>query len=106
MIKGVPIHDWIALAIGVIGLISAYLQSRDRLPSWARRWLANISREKVEEAIEYASRLSGLTPEERRAEAVAYLVRVSKSELGFEVPKSIANLLVEFIYQQWKRRIS
>lgn len=104
MFKIVPVKDWFALAIGVIGLVMSYLQSRDRLPKWARQWLARIGQDKVEEAVEYAARLAQLTDDERRREAVSYLVKLSEKELGLAIPESIANLLVEYVYQQWKRR--
>jgi hypothetical protein len=103
VLQSVPLRDWAALGIGLLGIALSYVQSRDRLPSWARRWLGRIGREKIEKAVEYAARLSGLSSEERRREAVAYLMRLSEKELGFPVPESIANLLVEFVYQQWKR---
>lgn len=104
LLNNVPAYDWVALAIGVVGVVLSYTQSRDRLPKWARRWLAKIGSEEIVAAIEYAARLHGLTPEERRQEAVAYLMRLAEREFGFPIPSSIANLLVEFVYQQWKRR--
>jgi hypothetical protein len=102
--EAVPVRDWLALAIGVFGLVMSYLQSRDRLPAWARQWLAKIGRDKVEEAVEYAARLSQLSDDEKRKEAVQYLIRLSEKELGFAIPESIANLLVEYVYQRWKGR--
>lgn len=104
LLQIVPARDWAVLAIGVAGLVLSYLESRDRLPKWARRWLNRIGREEIEKAIEYASRLQGISPEERRREAADYLVRLSEKKFGFPVPSSVANLLVEFAYQQWKRR--
>lgn len=100
----VPLGDWIGFAVGIAGLLISYLQSRDRLPKWARTWLARIGQDKVEMAIEYAARFEAMTSEQRRQEAVGYLIKLSEKELGLPVPESIANLLVEFVYQQWKRR--
>jgi len=34
---------------------------------------------------------------------VVYLQQLTIKELGFPVPASIANLLVEHVYQQWKK---
>ncbi len=96
--------DWLACAIGVAGFVLSYLQSRERLPKWARRWLSRIGRERVGDAIDYAARLGEMSPGERRVEAVGYLVRLSEREFGFAVPQSVANLLVEFVYQSWKRK--
>lgn len=103
-LDNISFGDWTAVVIGVIGLVASYINSKDRLPKWARRWLSRIGSENIVKAIEYASKLSELSPEERRKEAAAYLVRLSEKEFGFSVPASIANLLVEFVYQQWKRK--
>ncbi len=99
----VPIADWISLGIGLFGLVSAYLASKDRLPAWARKWLQRIGSERVTDVIERAASIAELTPDQRRKQAVIYLQKVCISELGFPVPASIANLLVEYIYQQWKK---
>ena len=104
MLETIPLRDFLGLAIGLVGVLLAYAQSRDRLPKWARRWLARIGRGDIEKAIEYAARLEKLSPEDRRREAAAYLIRLSEKKLGFPIPESIANLLVEFVYQQWKRK--
>jgi hypothetical protein len=104
MLKMASTQDWAALAIGLIGAVLGLVRSQDRLPKWARRWLARIGRDRVESAIEYAAKMSGLSSDERRREAAAYLMRLSEKEIGFAIPESIANLLVEYIYQQWKRK--
>lgn len=103
-LTNVSVSDWAGLAVGLTGALLGYAQSRDRLPSWARRWMNRLGKDEIERAIDYAARMSGLSPAERRSEAVAYLVRLSQKELGFPVPESIANLLVEFVFQQWKRK--
>ncbi len=103
MLKNVSLNDWITLAVGVIGFLTVLLQRRTQLPSWARRWLAKIGLERIQKAIDQAATVASLTPDERRAKAVEYLQRLTERELGFPVPTSIANLLVEFVYQQWKR---
>jgi hypothetical protein len=100
----VPVHDWIAVALGLIGLITAWLNSKNRLPKWAREWLSKLTKDEVEKAIQYASEIEGMTNEQRKQKAVDYLIRVSEKQLGLTVPDSIANLLVEFVYQQWKKR--
>jgi len=102
--NNITFGDWLVVAIGLIGLVAGYLNSRYRLPKWARTWLERLGRENIEKAVEYASKFSELSPDERRKEAVSYLMRLSEKELGFRIPSSIANLLVEFVYQQWKRK--
>lgn len=104
MLMSVPLGDWAALAIGIIGLVASYLAGRDRLPKWARKWLSRIGRDRIEDAIEYAAKLQGLTSQQRRQEAAGYIVRLCEKQLGLVIPESIANLLVEYVYQHWKRR--
>ena len=95
--------DYIALAVGILGFLTAWLSRKDRLPAWARRWLKRIGPERIADAIERAGVIVELSPDERRKQAVVYLQRLTTKELGFPVPASSATLLVEQVYQQWKR---
>jgi hypothetical protein len=99
----IPVHDWVSFAVGAAGAMTAYLSRKDRLPAWARKWLSQIGSERITDAIERAGAIAELSPDERRAQAVVYLQKLCTKELGFPVPASIANLLVEYVYQQWKR---
>ncbi len=58
---------------------------------------------RITDAIERAGAIAELSPDERRKQAVIYLQKLSIKELGFPCRSSIANLLVEHVYQQWKR---
>ncbi|MDH7603183.1 MAG: hypothetical protein QHI38_13675 [Armatimonadota bacterium] len=101
--KHVPLNDWISLAVGIIGFLSALAARRDRLPDWARKWLRRIGSARIMDAIERAAAITELSPDARRAQAVTYLQELTVRELGFPIPQSIANLLIEHAYQQWKR---
>jgi hypothetical protein len=102
-IDNVPVHDWISLAVGLCGLLTAALSQKDRLPAWARKWLKRIGTERITDAIERAASIAEMSPDQRRTQAVIYLQKLAIKELGFPVPQSIANLLVEHVYQQWKK---
>jgi len=52
----IPISDWVCFAVGLFGLLMAYLQSRDRLPWWVRKWLACIGKDRILDAIENIAR--------------------------------------------------
>jgi hypothetical protein len=95
--------DWLSLAVGVMGFATALLARKDRLPGWARKWLRRIGSARITDAIERAAAIAELSPDARRAQAVTYLQQLTVRELGFPIPQSIANLLVEHVYQQWKR---
>ena len=94
--------DWVSLIVGLLGFITAWLSRQDRLPTWARKWLKRIGTANITDAIERAAAIAELTPDQRRKQAVIYLQKLTVKELGFPIPASIANLLVEHIYQQWK----
>lgn len=99
----VSTRDWVTLALGVTGALTTYLSQKDRLSSWARKWLKRIGAKRITDAIERAGAIAELSSDERRRQAVIYLQKICIAELGFPVPQSIANLLVEHVYQQWKR---
>lgn len=102
-IDNVSLNDWVALALAILGFLSALISRTDRLPAWARKWLKRIGGDRITDAIERAASIVELTPDQRRKQAVIYLQKLCIRELGFPIPASIANLLVEHIYQQWKR---
>lgn len=47
-----------------------------------------------------------MTSEEKRKQAVTILKEITLKKLGFPVPESIANLLIENSYQLIKRRVN
>ena len=98
-----PGNEVVSLVVGVIGFVTACLSRKDRLPAWARKWLNRISPARITDAIERAAAIAELTPDQRRKQAIIYLQKLCNKELGFPIPASIANLLVEHVYQQWKR---
>ena len=99
----VELKDWVAVAIGLIGLASAYLQSRSaKLPKWVQRLLPKLGMENLVKAIAWAeANLS--TPLERRRAAAELIQTLAQKRLGLTLPDSIVNLLVEYVYQLWKR---
>ncbi|MFQ3549974.1 MAG: hypothetical protein SNJ70_09525 [Armatimonadota bacterium] len=99
----VPINDWITLIFGLAGFLSACYAQKSRLPAWVRVWLKRIGDKKVLDAVQRAASITELSSEEKRRYAVLCLQKVSMKQLGFPIPSSIANLLVEHIYQKWKR---
>lgn len=99
----ISLQDIVSVAVGLFGLVTAWLANCQRLPAGARKWLKRIDQARVIGAITRAETIANLTPAQRRDEAVKYLQQICKRELGFPVPASIANLLVEFVYQTWKR---
>ncbi|MCE5314510.1 MAG: hypothetical protein ABFD49_08655 [Armatimonadota bacterium] len=102
-LDSVSLNDWVALALAMFGFLSALISRTDRLPTWARKWLKRIGSARITDAIERAAAIVELTPDQRRKQAVIYLQKLCIKELGFPIPASIANLLIEHIYQKWKR---
>jgi len=104
MLKGVSLADWIMLAIGVIGLLTALINRSNRLPANARRWLKQLTPDRFEELIQRAEQIADMSPAERRAWVVDHLQTWATEHVGFPIPTSIANLLVEQVYQLYKRK--
>lgn len=102
-IHDVSLNDWVSLSVALIGFLTAWASRSNRLPARARKWLKRIGRKKIADAIERAGAIAELTPDQRRQQAVIYLQKLCLKEFGFPVPSSIANLLIEFIYQGLKR---
>lgn len=102
--QSVSLSEWVSLAVGLIGLVSAYLQSKNKLPKEAVTWLNKLGSPAVVNAIEYAEGYSDKSSDEKRAIASSWLADTSK-RLGVSVPTSIANLLVEHVYQTWKKKL-
>ncbi len=104
LIHSISLIDWLSLAIGLITALWGIAQRSNRLPAWAREWLNKIGVDGVTEAIEHAATFAAMAPEKRREEAVKYLKQLVKNTTGLDLPTSIANLLIEFVYQQWQKK--
>lgn len=103
MIANVSTLDWISLAVAAICAGLAWLAKQQSLPIGARRWLGRIGQKQILEFVQQAEAFAEMTPDEKRAWVVAKLQGFTIDKLGFPVPTSIANLLVEFVYLAWKR---
>ncbi len=101
--KGVSISDWVSLAVGVLGVVSALLQRRNRLPDSLVKWRKRLTSAKIEAVIAQAAALERMRPRERRAWAVEELKELAMSKCGIRLPTSVANALVEVAYQGWKK---
>jgi len=96
----VSIQDWIALAVGIVGVVAALLSRWGRLPANVRRWLKAIGEKRVLRLVETAAaNLSKKTNEEKRDWVARQVQAIAVKNTGFDVPNSIANLLVEQAYQ-------
>lgn len=103
-IKGVPIQDIISLVVGLGGLLVGWLQRRNKLPKWAAKWLDKIELARVLRVIDDVSSYHDLSEKGKREKAVATLKQITERELGGGIiPDSVANLLVEYGFQLWKK---
>lgn len=98
----VNISDWICFALAIIGTLATVLSQRDRLPSSVRVYLKKINTSEIMEAIEKVQAMKTMTSSERREAVVTYIRKLCVEKTGVTIPKSIANLMVEYVYQQWK----
>jgi len=105
-IKGIPIDDIITVTVPVLSAIMAWLAQRDRLPANVRRWLARIGIKRIESIIRACAELVTASPEQRRMRAILLIQDEAERRFGITIPDSVANLLLEYVYQRWKKRIS
>jgi len=105
-------NDWIALAVGILGIIlpllTAWLQERTKAPVWLQEWLDKVGnggtlKTQIDYLVKAAASLSEKSPGERKAWVVNALWGwLADNKL--EVPESIVNLCVEWVYQTYKRK--
>lgn len=102
--ENVNLKDWLTLAIGVIGLITAWVSQSNRLPKEARNYIARIGGERINQIISATAEMVTASPAQRQMRAVELLQDTAERRLGIRLPTSIANLIVEWAYQQYRRR--
>jgi len=103
MLKTISIQDWVTLAIGVVGLLTAFIQSRQaKLPVWARDWVKKIDQAEINACITTAGKFAGSTDAEKREMAVTLLQKSVQDSLRLTLPDSIANLLIEWGFSRMK----
>jgi len=88
--------------ITLLSLTFAWLGKKKRLPKWLDNWLSHVGLARIYDALEEANKFLQMSPTQRRNEAVKILKAECKSQLNFELPTSIANLLIEYGYQLWR----
>lgn len=99
----VPINDWIIVIAGALGWLVWGLQKiAPNLPSNVQKIIKKLSQQEIIEIIIWVNENCD-TPEHRRETAVQLLQELAEKKLGFKLPTSIANLIVEWAVQQYKR---
>jgi hypothetical protein len=102
----------IAAVSAVAGWFVRWLKTHtDRLPAWARNWLTanQVSEADLTTAVEgfigEAATYASSSPQARQAYAVAKLQSWMYLRTGVEIPTSLANLAVEWVYGRlrWKK---
>lgn len=104
MIKGIPITDLIPYAVAFFGMACALLSRWGKLPSNVRRWLRAVGEGQVLAKIQAAAvDISQSSNEKKREWVVAEIQALALRETGLPMPDSVANLIVENVYQAYKR---
>lgn len=104
MFGEISILDWSMLAFSIVSAAFAYIRGLHRLQPGARKWLGEIGEPTIRAIINESAQMIGLTPLQRRERAVELLREAVKKSLGLDIPTSIANYLVEHVYQSIKER--
>ncbi len=102
-IKGISLADWIYIITTLMGFIIAWLAKQPRLPASAQKYLKSLTASRLLAIVEAVAADVTASPEQRRAKAVELLQSAARKKLGQPLPDSIANLLVEYGYQLYKK---
>ncbi|OYV99473.1 MAG: hypothetical protein B7Z62_00285 [Deltaproteobacteria bacterium 37-65-8] len=104
MLEKIPLTDLVYLAIGIAGIIMGWIGNSNRLPAPARHWLAKIGEPALASLVAEANAIEDMYPRVRRAYVLNELRDLAKRKLGLDIPTSVANLLLEYVYQKFKLR--
>jgi uncharacterized membrane protein YcfT len=101
-IKGIPLQDLITIASIAISIILGLMHKFSaKLPPKVAEILNGIGQDEIERYLTEAVRLYS-DPTARREWVVKQIQTIARTELHIEVPTSVANLLVEYVFQRWK----
>ena len=93
------------LGLTLLSMLMAWLRGLQRLHPEARKWLSEIGEPAIRRFASEAAALVDLTGEQRKQYAVEMLRKSALESAGVEIPTSIANYLVEHVYQSVKARL-
>jgi len=108
----VSTNDWIALAVGILGIIlpllTAWLRERTKAPVWLQEWLGKAGngdtvRERLTYLVNAAESFSEKDDEQRKDYVKQSLIRWLVAS-NISIPDSVVNLLIEWVYQTYKRK--
>ncbi len=94
--------DWICLALGVFGALATCLSQKDRLPASVRAYFSAVSVTEIMDAVERVQSVKSMTSAGRREYVAEFIAKVCLQRLGITVPRSIANLMTEYVYRLWR----
>ena len=109
----VTTQDWIALAVGILGivlpLLTAWLKERTKPPVWLQEWLDTVGRGDTVRArltylVKAAESFSEKDNEQRKDYVKQSLIRWLVAS-NINIPDSVVNLLIEWVYQTYKRKL-
>lgn len=102
--ESISMNDWIALAVGIIGIIVGLLKSiAPRLPKAVQTVIAKLGQDEIIKIIEWCQ-THVATTEQRRETAVSMIKEAWFKISGTALPNSIANLIVEWGVAVYKRK--
>jgi hypothetical protein len=95
----------VILLLGVLSSILPRLQESKKIPRSWQAWIDKISEPQIRQWIADAERLQTLTGNARRDWVVKQAEGYAADYLGEFIPHGIAVLVVEYVYQRFKKRL-
>lgn len=93
---------WVPVVAAIFGWLAKSKITKS-LPAGARDWLGRIGEDNLIDTVATVDAVADATPAERRQMAVERLQKEVRERWELNLPTSIANLLVEYAYQLYKR---
>ena len=90
----------VGIVVGIIGTWIARVAHKYRIPK-LEKLLEVVDEMQVKDWIDIASKVEGMTAEERKQFVVNKIKEVVEKKLGEYVNTSLANLAVEFVYSKY-----
>jgi len=101
----ISLADWIAVAVGVVGLLSALLgKLAPKLPSSVQKIISKLGRDQIIEIIIWCE--THVATVEQRRETAAQMIQDAWTKLaGVPLPDSVVNLIIEWAVQEYKKKV-
>ena len=92
------LQDWVFIGTTIIAGLKWYFQ-RNKLPKSIQAILDKIGKDEIAKIVGDVAKFTQLNDVEKHTMAVQQLQELAKRKLGLDVPTSIANIIVDYVWR-------